>query len=167
VENKNTGSSKEPISLSSAQALWDSNRKDFTLWALSLVGAKPRQRDGEVEGILGFVERSNKKQKIIVQVKGDKNLVPGMIDDLMKTIEKEGATMGLLISLHKPRLGMITDSVNAGSYKSELWNKEFLKVQIRTVHELIEGKTFDIPQTYSLLKKAPRKKGPGETAQLL
>jgi hypothetical protein len=167
VENKNTGSFSEPVSLSSAQALWDRNKGEFELWALSLVGAKPKQTDNEVEGLLGFVERGNKKQKIIVQVKGDKNLVPGMIDDLVETVEKEGAVIGLLISLHKPRLGMITDSVHAGNYQSELWNKEFLKIQIRTVHELLEGKTFDIPQTYSLLKKAPRKKGPGGTAKLL
>jgi len=57
--------------------------------------------------------------------------------------------------------------VHAGSYKSELWNKEFLKIQIRTVVELLEGKTFDIPQTYSLLKKAARVKEQGETSPLL
>ena len=167
VENKTTGSFNGPISVASAQALWERDKKEFALWALSLVGAKQKQRGSEVEGILGFVERGNKKQKIIVQVKGDKNLVPGMIDNLIETVEKEGAAIGLLISLHKPRLGMITDSVHAGSYQSGLWNREFLKIQIRTVHELLEGKTFDIPQTYSLLKKAPRKKDQGETAQLL
>ena len=167
MENKNVYSVNEPISAATAQALWDKNKKEFELWALSLVGAKPRQRDDEVEGILGFVERGNKKRKIIVQVKGDKNLVPSMIDDLIETIEREEAAIGLLISLHKPRLGMITDSVHAGSYQSELWNREFLKIQIRTVHELLEGKTFDIPQTYSLLKKSSRVKKQGETSKLL
>lgn len=167
MKNKNKEGFNEPVTAASAPALWDSNKKEFVSWALSLVGAKPRQRGDEVEGILGFVERGNKKQKIIVQVRGDKNLAPGMIDDLVETVEKEEAAIGLLITLQKPRLGMITDSVHAGNYQSELWNREFLKIQIRTVHELLEGKTFDIPQTYSLLKKSPRKKQQGETAQLL
>ncbi len=156
-----------PQDLASAQALWNTNKKEFEIWALSLVGAKPRPYDGGVDGIMGFMETNNKPQKIVVQVKGGTSLVPGMISDLIGTVDKEKAAMGLLISLHQPSLGMITDSVHAGSYQSELWNKEFLKIQIRTVFELLEGKTFDIPQTYSLLKKAARVKEQGETTPLL
>ncbi|MFC1905263.1 restriction endonuclease [Chloroflexota bacterium] len=167
MDNKNADSAKEPISAASAQALWDKDKKEFELWALGLVGAKPKPHDSGVDGILGFTERGNKKQTIIVQVRGDKSLRPGMIDELVETIEKEGAAIGLIIALHKPTLGIITDSVHAGSYKSELWNKEFLKIQIRTVEELLRGKLFDIPQTYSLLKKVPKVKKQGKTEKLL
>jgi site-specific DNA-methyltransferase (adenine-specific) len=162
VKNKN-----ELVSAASAQALWNRDSKEFELWALSLVGAKPRPCDGGVDGILEFVERGNKKRTIIVQVKGGKRLMPSMIQDLIGTLEKEGAVIGLLISLYKPTLSIITDSVHAGSYESELWNKRFLKIQIRTIDELLEGKSFDIPQTCRLLKKASRKKEQGKTAQLL
>ena len=167
MENKNTGSINKPISADAAKELWDKNQKEFELWALSLVGAKPRIRDDGIDGILGFVESGNKKRKIIVQVKGGKSLTPGMIQDLLGTIEKEEAAIGLLISLNRPILSIITDSVHAGSYESELWKKKYLKIQIRTVGELVEGKSFDIPPTYSLLKKAPRVKKQSETARLL
>jgi hypothetical protein len=167
VENKNADSNNEPMSAAAAQALWDKDKKEFTLWALSLIDAKPVVHGDSVDGILGFVESGNKKQKIMVQVKGDKNLTPGMIQDLLEITEKEGAAIGLLISLHKPKLGLITDSVHAGSYESELWKKKYLKIQIRTVGELLEGKKFDIPQSYSLLKKPPRVKKQGDTAKLL
>jgi hypothetical protein len=167
VDNKNAAGPGDPMSLSGAQSLWDRDKKEFSLWALSLVGAKPMVHGDRVDGVLGFVETGNKKQKIIVQVKGDKNLIPGMIQELLDVIEKEGAAIGLIISLHKPRIGMITDSVHAGSYESELWKKKFLKIQIRTVDELMEGKSFDIPQTYSLLKKPKRPKKRGESAKLL
>jgi hypothetical protein len=90
-----------------------------------------------------------------------------MIQELTGVMENEGAVIGLIISLHQPRLGMITDTVHAGSYESDLWKKKFLKIQIRTVAELLEGKKFDIPHPYSLLKKTSKKKEQGETAQLL
>ena len=156
----------KPTSTSSAKELWESDKSEFTLWALSLVGAKPRKKGDAIDGILGFVESGNKKRTILVQATG-KGLIPSMIQDLLKAVDDEGADIGLLISLHKPTLGLITDSVHAGSYESELWKKKFLKIQIRTIQELLDGKSFDIPQTYSLLKKAPRTKKRGEMAQLL
>jgi site-specific DNA-methyltransferase (adenine-specific) len=167
VENNKSDSINEPASAAEAQQLYDSDEDAFIKWALSLIDAKPLIRGDRIHGLLGFVETGNKKQKIIVQVKGDKNLIPGMIQELTDVMEKEGAVIGLIISLHQPRLGMITDTVHAGSYESDLWKKKFLKIQIRTVKELLEGKKFDIPQTYSLLKKPSKTKEQGETAKLL
>jgi site-specific DNA-methyltransferase (adenine-specific) len=167
LENKDKESSNISVSAADAQALWNKDRREFELWALGLLGAKPVVRSNIVYGLLGFVESGNKKQKIVVQSQGDKNVTPHMIQDLLETVEKEGAAIGLLITLHKPRLAIITDSVHAGSYDSDLWKKKFLKIQIRTVEELLEGKSFDIPQTYSLSKKVPRVKKQGETQRLL
>jgi hypothetical protein len=167
LENKDEESSNISVSAADAQALWNKDRREFELWALNLIDAKPVVRNNTIYGLLGFVESGNKKQKIVVQAQGDKNITPHMIQDLLDNVEKEGAAIGLLITLHKPRLAIITDSVHAGSYESDLWKKKFLKVQIRTVEELLEGKSFDIPQTYSLSKKAPRAKKQGETQRLL
>ena len=167
MENNNMVNISEPVSADNAQQLWEKDEKEFVKWALSLIDAKPVVHGDRIDGLLGFVETGNRKQKILVQVKGDKNLVPGMIQELLEIMEKEGAAIGLIISLYRPRLGMITDSVHAGSYESELWKKKFLKIQIRTVEELLEGKKFDIPQPYSLLKKPPKPKKQGKTAKLL
>ena len=155
-----------PTSLSAAQELWKNNRRDFVLWALSLVDAKPKPKGEDVDGILGFVETGNKKQFILVRATGAP-LVPGMMQDLTNATDDEGAAIGLLISLREPNRGLIADSVHAGSYQSELWKRKFLKIQIRTVQELLDGKSFDIPQTYSLVRKKARVKKRGETAQLL
>ncbi len=165
MENTDIDGANKPTSIADAQELWGKDNKEFELWALSLVGAKPIIHDDRVDGVLGFVESGNKKQRILVQVKG-RNITPGMIKDLLKTIEKEEAVIGLLISLNRPILSIITDSVHAGSYESELWKKKYLKIQIRTVGELLEGKSFDIPPTYSQLKKSSRVKKQGETARL-
>ena len=165
--NKDKESSNTSISAADAQLLWNNDRREFELWALNLVGAKSVVRKDTIYGILGFVESGNKKQKIVVQAQGGKNVTPDMLQELIENVEKEQAAIGLLITLHKPRLAIITDSVHAGSYESDLWKKKFLKIQIRTVEELLEGKSFDIPQTYSLSKKAPRVKKQGETQRLL
>jgi hypothetical protein len=167
VVNKDKDSSNTSMPAADAQALWYKDRREFELWALQLIGAKPVVRDDIIYGILGFVESGNRKQKIIVHAQGGKNVTPHMIQELLETVEKEEAAIGLLITLHKPRLGIITDSVHAGSYESDLWKKQFLKIQIRTVEELLQGKSFDIPQTYSLTKKAPRVKKQVETQRLL
>jgi site-specific DNA-methyltransferase (adenine-specific) len=166
VEN-NADSANAPVSFTTAKALWDKDKKEFELWALSLVGAKPRVRGDRVDGILEFLERGKTKQRIIVQVRGGKNLTPGMIQDLLAALEQEGAVLGLIISLYRPILSIITDSVHAGSYESELWKRSFLKIQIRTVGELLEGKKFDIPQTCRPLKKVSKVKKQGETSRLL
>ena len=62
---------------------------------------------------------------------------------------------------------MMELAVHAGSYKSELWNKSYPRIQIRTVGELLEGKIFDLPSGQSPLKKATRIKEQGHTAQMI
>jgi site-specific DNA-methyltransferase (adenine-specific) len=160
-------SSTRPVSAAAAQELWNRDKNEFELWALSLLGAKAKPYEGGTIGLLGFVESGKRKASIVVQVKGGRSLTSGMIRDLAGIVEKVGAAMGLLISLNKPTLSVITESVHAGSYESELWRRKFLKIQIRSVAELLEGKSFDIPQPYSLLKKSSAKKEKIETARLL
>lgn len=166
MAGKNEDINTNLLSVASAQELWNRDNKEFERWALSLIGAKLKQYGTGVIGILGFIESGKKKQKIIVQAKGVKSLLPCMISDLLEIVEKEGAVIGLIISLSKPTLSMITESVHAGSYESELWKRKFLKIQIRTIAELLEGKSFDIPQTYGLIKKKSQIKEKGETARL-
>lgn len=157
-----------PYDVTSAQALWNKDPKEFELWALSLVDARPRARDGGVDGVLGFVDKDKKVQRIVVQVKGGETLTPSIIRDLKGTVENEKAAMGLLISLHDPTSGMKELAVHSGSYQSELWNRSFPRIQILTIKELlIEGKQFVLPPQVSSLKKAERIKEQGYTEPLL
>lgn len=158
-----------PYDVPSAQRLWSKDTKEFELWAISLVDARPRATDRGVDGVLGFMEKDRKVKKIVVQVKGGETLVPAFVRDLIGTVENEKAAMGLLISLHEPTSGMKELAVHAGNYKSELWNKSYPRIQIRTIQELLmEGKQFDLPASQvSLFKKAERFKERGLNGQLL
>jgi len=144
----------KPYDVSSAQALANKSKKEFEIWAISLVGAAPREHDGGVDGILGFVEQNKRTRTIIVQVKGGEMLNPGMVRDLMGTVKKEGAAIGLLVTLKEPTRGMMNLAIHSEHYQSELWNREYPSIQIRTVGELLEGKGFDLPPTQSPLKNA-------------
>lgn len=157
-----------PYDVPSAQALWNKNPKEFELWALSLVGARPRARDGGVDGVLGFVDKDKKVQKVIVQVKGGAALTPSIVRDLIGTVENEKAVMGLLITLHESTSGMTELAVHAGTYKSELWGRLYPRIQIRTIEDLmIRREQFDLPPQTSSLKQAARIKEQGQTQPLL
>ena len=156
-----------PEDVESAKDLWRRDPKEFELWALSLVGARPRAQNGGVDGVLGFVEEGRQTKRIIVQVKGGENLNPSIIRDLIGTVDRENAAIGLLITLHKPTSGMVQAAVHADYYDSPLWNKSFLRIQIRTISELLAGRGFDLPPQVSPLKKAIRIKEQGYTESLL
>ena len=88
-------------------------------------------------------------------------LNPGMVRDLIGTVKKEGAAIGLLITLKEPSKGMMALAIHSEPYKSELWDKEYPSIQIRTVGELLQGKGFDLPPTQSPLKNAQLAKEKG------
>jgi len=143
-----------PTDFASAKDLANRSKKEFEVWALSLVGAAQRERDGGVDGLLSIPEGKNKYTKIIVQVKGGEILNPGMVRDLIGTVEKEKAAIGLLITLEEPTSGMRELAIHAGSYTSPIWDKSYPRIQIRTVGELLEGKVFNLPYGESPMKKA-------------
>lgn len=144
----------QPIDVASARALAEKNKKEFEIWAISLVEAAQRETDNGVDGLLSIPESKGKTTKVIVQVKGGKNLIPGMVRDLMGTVENEKAAIGLLITLEEPTSGMKQLANHAGEYYSPIWNKSFPKIQMRTVGEIFEGKQFELPWGENPTKKA-------------
>jgi len=157
----------KPYDEESARALAEKSKKEFELWALSLVGAAPREQDGGVDGLLSIVESKDKSTKVVAQVKGGKSLAPTIVRDLIGTVEKEKAAIGLLITLEEPTRGMRELAVHAGSYSSPIWGKSYPRIQIRTVRELLESKGFDLPYGESPMKKATSLKEKGRTARML
>jgi len=158
-----------PTDETAAEALSKKNKKEFEVWAITLVGASAREFDGGVDGIFGFVEQDKKVRKVVVQVKGGDMLNPGMVRDLIGTVKKEGAAIGLMITLRKPTTGMLEAAAHNESYKSELWGKSYPSIQIRTVAELLAGRGFDLPPSpENPYKKAERiKKAEGKTERML
>jgi len=158
-----------PRDVPSAVALAHKNKKEFEIWAVTLVEAVPREWDGGVDGLIGIVEPKNKFQKVVVQIKGGDALNPGMVRDLIGTVGKEGAVIGLLITLRESTSGMRELAAHSSlpSYHSPITGKSYSPIQIRTVGELLEGKAFDLPPSASGFRRAGRVREVGQTERML
>ena len=152
----------EPVDVGSALALAEEDRYQFQFWAMSLLEARPREQkrgaDRGIDGVLHFIDGPRRTaQKAIVQVKSGKVSSPH-IRDLKGTVEREKAAFGLFITLEKPTRAMTTEAVNAGFYFSNVWQRNYPKIQIRTIGEMLGGVEFDLPPHPSMYQAAEKAK---------
>ncbi|MGQ0541902.1 MAG: hypothetical protein ACT4O9_08645 [Blastocatellia bacterium] len=49
---------------------------------------------------------------------------------------------------------MIEEAIGAGFYHSEGWNKDYPKIQVLTVEDLLTGKTVQLPPNLQTFKQA-------------
>jgi site-specific DNA-methyltransferase (adenine-specific) len=153
----------EPEDLTSAIALASQNRYQFQWWATSLIDAKPygdkkKGKDTGIDGFIFFMDKGHETKKCIVSVKSG-NVQPTDIRDLIGVLSRENASIGVFITLHEPSSGMTKDAVSAGYYRSQLSGKDYPKIQILTIEELLKGIKPKIPNQISPFKKAEPAEG--------
>ena len=155
----------EPADVGSARALAEQDRYQFEFWAMSLLEAFPREQkkrgaDRGIDGVIHFIDGPRRStHKAVVQVKSGKVSSP-LIRDLKGTVDREKAALGLFITLEDPTRDMRTEAVSAGFYHSEVWQRDYPKIQIRTIEDLLTGNTFDIPPHPSMYQAAQRVRRP-------
>ena len=149
----------DPVDLKSALALADSDPYQFQWWSLDRIGAfpvnslVPMGREGRkggdkgIDGILRFKERpeETESKRIIVSVKAGRSLNPGMVRDLRGTIEREGAPIGVLLTMHEPSAQMRTEAANAGKYRVDWTKREYDRIQILTAENIFQKKGVEFP----------------------
>ena len=64
--------------------------------------------------------------------------------------------MGLFISLQEPTRPMREEEASGGFYRSDLWQREFAKIQIRTIDQMLAGQGFDLPPRQPSYQPAAR-----------
>ena len=129
----------QPTDFGSAQRLTELDKFQFQHWALSLIDARPlREGDGKgadrgVDGLLHFYESKDKREKLIVQVKGG-GVKRSDVATLLGDVNNQQAKGGILVTLEKPSKPMREEAVAAGRYTSALWHdKDYPKIQILTI----------------------------------
>ncbi|MBM4424153.1 MAG: site-specific DNA-methyltransferase, partial [Chloroflexi bacterium] len=176
----------EPEDLPSAQQLAHDDRYQFQWWALSLVKARPlggaptlslprfagegdaprrvgaktgkKGADRGIDGVITFIDdASGKAKRALAQVKSGK-VKSGDVRDLRGAVEREGAAMGLFITLETPTREMEREAASAGVYHSPGWDKDYPKLQIFSIAELLTGKTVNMPPSSVTFKQAGRVK---------
>ena len=111
-----------PKDLEGARNLAQRDKYEFQYWACYLVDAQPYQgkkkgADTGIDGIIFFQDdevgiRSMGAKKIIVSVKGGENVGVTMVKDLIATVEREKAAIGLFVTLAEPTKPMMTEAVS-------------------------------------------------------
>ena len=151
----------EPQDEGSARALWEQDPYQFQFWAVSLLEAQPqsaqrRGADRGIDGVIYFIDgRRRTPQKVVIQVKGGRVSSP-QVRDLKGVVEREQAALGLFISLEPPTREMQREAASGGVYHSELWDRDFPKIQLRTIGEMLSGQGFNLPTIASAYQPARR-----------
>lgn len=150
-----------PKDVAGARALAAADKHQFQLWALSMVEAQPykggrKGADGGVDGYIYFKPDGKSTAKAVVSVKGGANVGVTMVRDLIATIEREQAKVGIFLTLEDPTTRMRTEASAAGRYKTEFLG-DFPRIQILTIEDLFAGKQPHLPWVDpSVFKKAKR-----------
>ena len=142
VEFKEKG---QPTDFESAKRLAELDKFQFQQWALSLVQARPRHAgegrgaDRGVDGLIRFYETEDKRENIIVQVKGG-SVNRSDVATLLGDVNNQKAVGGILITLDKQTKAMRLEAADAGRYESKTWHKrDYPRLQILTVEGLLNG----------------------------
>ena len=157
----------EPKDLGAAKQLAYDNKYQFQWWALSLIKARPvggaegdkegrKGSDKGIDGVINFIDDpKGKLSRLIVQVKGG-GVKSADIRDLHGTLEREVGAIAVFITLEKATRDMETEAVSAGYYHSDVWQKDYPKIQILTIEELLDGAEVKMPPQHGTFKQPPK-----------
>lgn len=167
----------EPTDLAGAAELAHQDRYQFELWALGLVGARHagtgKGADRGIDGVLYFHEPAGgaPTQTIVLSVKSG-HVGAAYVRDLRGAVEREGAAIGVLITLEPPTREMKREAAAAGFWSPQHNPHErFPRIQILTIEELLAGKQIDcryLRHGSATFRRAPRDRGPeAQTGKLI
>ncbi|MBK1640395.1 site-specific DNA-methyltransferase [Chromatium okenii] len=139
----------------------DRLRKEFEKWAVltytknrAIINDKKGANKG-IDGIAYIVSGHQSTEKVILQVKSGKvqrNDIATLNSDRLR----EQAVMAILITLEEPTKPMRDEALAAGRYHHALLQRDYPRIQIVTVREMIEDQCrADLPLNLEVLANAP------------
>lgn len=159
-----------PRDTASALALFNRSPLDFERWAVSLVNGQPNQKqvgDKGIDGVARFpLDAKGTHGRVLISVKGGKQLNPSMVRDLGGTVTTQKAEMGVLVTNNQPTKGMVDEANHAGSYQHPFYHQSFPRIQIITVDDLLSGRTPKMPPTILPYIKALKADVPADQPSL-
>jgi DNA modification methylase len=141
----------EPTDQAGAERLAADDPWQFQAWALDLVGARvatsaKKGRDRGIDGRLYFYDEGpgGKTKQIIFSVKAG-GFGPDDLRALRAVADREGAQIGVLMTLHPASHAMRAEAASAGLYTAP-WGGTYPRLQLLTVGQLLEGKQIEYPR---------------------
>jgi site-specific DNA-methyltransferase (adenine-specific) len=139
---------------------------EFEKWALSLINAQPGNlsKKGADKGIDGNLYFGAKHEgRAIVSVKAGDNVGVAMIRDLRGVIEREGAGIGVFLTLTEPSRPMITEAAGAGQFTLPGTDLSVPRIQIVTIEQAmaLRDRAVRVPLVQASHKRAAREEDAG------
>jgi site-specific DNA-methyltransferase (adenine-specific) len=175
----------EPADEAAALALAARDKYQFQFWSVARVGGTARGgenrkgADRGIDGVMTFPEmdpngdlkaqasrgrRRTKKaalitpnivyKQVLISVKGGAT-GPHHVRELIGTVDREGAAIGVLVTARLPTPDMYRDAAEAGVYQSPSTGKSYPRIQIITAGEITQGKRIDMPPKRGLTQYQP------------
>jgi site-specific DNA-methyltransferase (adenine-specific) len=161
--------------MEAAQQLAREDPAQFRWWACSLVEAMPDgSRKGEktgkpgadagIDAVKWFVDdASSQPKQVLIQIKSS----PGSRADILSlqaALDGEKAPLGVIITLAAPTAEMLQEARGAGVYHSQLWDRDYPRLQIIEIADLLKSQRPVLPPSSGGFKKAERviQKDPGQ-----
>jgi len=143
-----------------ALALFGRSPFEFERWAVTLLNGRPNQRqvgDKGIDGVATFpLDARGAVGRVLISVKGGRQLNPSMVRDLGGTVATQQAEMGVLITNGQPTRGMVDEANHAGVYQHPHYAQHFPRIQIVTVNQLLSGHRPLMPPTSDPYRRARR-----------
>ena len=135
-------------------------RKEFEKWAVltyshnrAVINDK-KGGDGGIDGTAYFLTNKDESAKVVFQVKSG-NVGRGDIAKLNSDRQREAAELAVFITLKEPTKGMRDEAGGMGLYTHPLMNRNYSRVQIVTIAEMLEhGARLEVPLPVEVLKTA-------------
>jgi len=141
----------------------DRTRKEFEKWLIlsytNNYGVVNEIKGGDrgIDGIAYIPDRNEQgkevNKKALFSVKSSKTLTPSVIRDLNGTIERDNAACGFLLTLY-PMPNLVKECKQYGVYHNNLVNKDYPKIQVICVEQLLNGARLELPNVVAVVKKA-------------
>ena len=144
---------------------------EFEKWALSLIAAQPGNlsKKGADKGIDGNLYFGAKHEgRAIVSVKAGDNVGVSMIRDLRGVIEREGAQIGVFLTLTEPSKPMVVEAAGAGQFTLPGLDAPVPRVQIVTIAQALalRDRAVRLPLARDSFKRAAREEDPTRQAAM-
>jgi adenine specific DNA methylase Mod len=162
-----------PTTLAGARELARRDKHQFQWWASWRLGARwyreeKKGADRGIDGRMMFKNGPYGDGMIIISVKGG-NIGVKDVRDLRGVIEREGAEMGIIVTLEEPSGPMESEANAAGNIVKSAHGR-LPRLQVVTIADILDGRTPKLPplpQPDRAVARAPRKEHRGQLELLL
>jgi site-specific DNA-methyltransferase (adenine-specific) len=145
-----------PADVAGARELALADRHNFQNWVLSMLpGARPRGDkpkkgpDQGIDGVWMWLDGEGEAQRGLISVKSG-HVKSGDVRDLVGTMQREGAAMGLFVTLEQASAPMHNEAAVAGMYAMAGTTAIFPRVQIVPAEDLLADRLPQLPRANPL-----------------